>query len=142
VDGKTTTQGSATNENRGYDQQGTGSYVVGNSGAIKRQFTTSNCKKGTYKTVDGEGILQQIQDGSVAERNIWSKNDLRASEYGPIVLYGLQSVQDMTITDNYAGGTQNGGTSPIGIVSGGSTPKNGTGDSHVVCTGNHPKAKC
>ena len=59
-----------------------------------------------------------------------------------IELYALHSVQDMIITDNWAGGTTNGGTSNIGIVGGGSTPKNGTGESNLRCSGNHPRAKC
>jgi hypothetical protein len=134
--------GSTTNENRGYDQLGTGSFVANNTGAVRRQATPSQCKVGTYRTVDGEGILQQIQDGPVAERNVWSGNDLRASEYGPLVLYGLHAVEDMTIVGNYAGGTQNGLTSSIGIERGGSTPTNGTGIHNVVCKHNHPTATC
>jgi len=85
VDGSRMTHGSSTNENRGYDQQGTGSYVADNTGAVRRQRTTAGCAQGSYMTVDGEGILQQIQDGAVAERNIWTRNDLRPSEYGPCV---------------------------------------------------------
>jgi hypothetical protein len=56
--------------------------------------------------------------------------------------YGLDAVEDMIITNNYAGGTENGGTSSIGIVSGGSTPHNGTGITNLKCSGNHPTAKC
>ena len=81
-------------------------------------------------------------DGDVAERNIWDGNDLRPSEYGPIELYGLHSVQDMTITNNYAGGTQNGHQSTIGIQGGGSTPSNGTGVTNLHCSNNHPPANC
>ena len=91
-------------------------------------------------TVDGEGILQQIQDGAVAERNVWDGNDLRASaggSTGPIEYYALHAVMDSTITNNYAGP---GGH--IGIVTGGSTPANGTGTRNLHCSGNQPPAAC
>ena len=142
VDGVHLAHGSTTNENRGYNQQGVGSFVAENTGAVRRQATPDGCKSGSYRTVDGEGILQQIQDGATAERNIWDRNDLRASEYGPIELYAVHAVLDMTITDNFAGGQANKLSSSVGVVTGGSTPPNGTGISNLRCSGNKPVAKC
>ena len=140
VDGHRMAHGSTTNENRGYNQQGTGSFVQANTAAVRRQRTPAGCQQGSYLTVDGEGLLQQIQDGAVAERNIWDGNDLRASaggSSGPLEYYALHAVLDSTITNNYAGP---GGH--IGIVPGGSTPPNGTGTRNLHCSGNKPAAAC
>eukprot|EP00039_Didymoeca_costata_P014950 m.247131 g.247131 ORF g.247131 m.247131 type:complete len:498 (-) comp16125_c1_seq20:41-1534(-) len=145
VTGTKVAKGSDTNENRGYDQSGrsallanSGTYFAKNTGNINRQIVPGgDCKPGTYETTDGEGILQQIQDGQVAERNIWEDNDLSFGEAGPMALYALHAVMDMTITGNKVNSKE-----IIGIIGGGSTPKNGTGISNLKCSGNTPPAKC
>jgi len=146
VTGSKLARGSDTNENRGYDQAGrsaatgnSGTWFEGNTGNINRQRVPdgSGCGVGKYETTDGEGILQQIQDGQVAERNVWRDNDLSFGAAGPMSLYALHAVADMVIVGNKVN-AQN----YIGIQNGGSTPPNGTGIHDLQCSGNNPPAKC
>eukprot|EP00041_Stephanoeca_diplocostata_P009906 m.156636 g.156636 ORF g.156636 m.156636 type:complete len:494 (+) comp17943_c0_seq2:76-1557(+) len=140
VEGTKLARGSDTNENRGYNQAGSGSFIAYNTGNVNRQRTPSGCNQaGSYETTDGEGILQQIQDGAAAERDMWIDNDLSAGSAGPLMLYALHSIADLTIEGNTAGA---GGTLQIGIVAGGSTPKNGTAVANLVCKDNKPAAHC
>lgn len=145
IEGSRLAHGSSTNENRGYDQSGSsalasnsGTLFADNTGNINRQFVPgTNCKPSSYETTDGEGMLQQIQDGQVAQRNIWRNNDFSMGSSGYMGLYALHAVQDMTIEGNKVISTEK-----IGIYGGGSTPKNGTGISNLVCKGNTPPAVC
>ena len=144
VTGTTLAHGASTNENRGYDQSGhsatdpnSGTWFEKNTGAIHRQFTPSGCTKGSYLTTDGEGLLQQIQDGEVAERNIWKDNDFTFGSSGYMGLYGLHAVLDMQITGNKVLSNEK-----IGLYQGGSTPKNSTGIIDVHCSGNTPTSIC
>lgn len=144
VTGTTLSHGASTNENRGYDQSGSsatdpnsGTWFENNTGAIHRQITPDGCKAGTYLTTDGEGLLQQIQDGQVAERNIWRDNDFTFGSSGYMGLYALHAVLDMEITGNKVLPSEK-----IGLISGGSTPKNGTGLTGLHCSGNAPPAIC
>ena len=93
----------------------------------------------SYETTDGEGILQQIQDGAAAERDMWIGNDLSTGSAGPMMLYALHSIADITIEGNTGGAA---GTQQIGIVPGGSTPKNGTAVTNLICKNNKPVAHC
>lgn len=147
VTGTKVAGGSDTNENRGYDQSGT-SDSAGNSGTHFESNTAnvnsqkipgSDCGSGPsgYLTVDGEGILQQIQDGEVAERNVWKNNDLSFGTKGPMALYALHSVVDMIITGNKVNANEK-----IGIFPGGSTPPNGTLIRNLECSDNIPPAIC
>lgn len=144
VTGTKLAHGASTNENRGYDQSGhsatdpnSGTWFEKNTGAIHRQRTPSGCTAGSYLTTDGEGLLQQIQDGQVAERNVWRDNDFTFGSSGYMGLYGLHAVLDMQITGNKVLSNE-----MIGLDQGGSTPKNGTGISDVHCSGNTPTAIC
>ena len=82
-------------------------------------------------------MLQQIQDGEVAERNTWKDNDFTFGSSGYLGLYGLHAVLDMQIVGNKVLPSEK-----IGIYAGGSTPKNGTGISNLQCSGNEPKCTC
>jgi hypothetical protein len=144
VTGTKLAHGASTNENRGYDQSGSsasnpnsGTWFEQNTGAIHRQLTPSGCKAGSYLTTDGEGLLQQIQDGQVAERNVWKDNDFTFGSSGYMGLYALHAVMDMEITGNKVLSSEK-----IGIYAGGSTPTNGTGISDLHCSGNKPPAVC
>jgi len=144
VTGTKLAHGASTNENRGYDQSGhsatdpnSGTRFENNTGAIHRQLTPSGCTAGSYLTTDGEGLLQQIQDGQLAERNIWRGNDFTFGSSGYMGLYGLHAVLDMQITGNKVLSNE-----MIGLDQGGSTPKNGTGITDVHCSGNTPPAIC
>eukprot|EP01052_Picozoa_sp_SAG31_P012224 SAG31_NODE_709_length_12683_cov_17.695248_3_plen_200_part_00 len=144
VTGTKLAHGASTNENRGYGQSGhsatdanSGTWFEKNTGAINRQFVPSGCKAGSYLTTDGEGLLQQIQDGQVAERNIWRDNDFTFGSSGYMGLYALHAVLDMEITGNKVLSNEK-----IGLYKGGSTPQNGTGITDLHCSGNTPAAIC
>ena len=61
VHGDRVCDGSDTNENRGYMQNGFGNNVTSNTGHIHRQQAVNS----KYSTVDGEGVLQQEWTGNV-----------------------------------------------------------------------------
>jgi hypothetical protein len=97
VDGVSVATGSDTNENRGYDQSGPGgSLVANNTGHIHRQ------RAGTsgYDTVDGEGVLQQTQDGLTAVGNVWSGNDLSGGSSGYMNFYNIHNITGNVVTGN------------------------------------------
>jgi len=95
VDGVKCAAGQDTNENRGFDQTGYGNVVNKNTGEIHRQKTISG-----YYTTDGEGLLQQPQDGNTGARNVWTDNDFSFGSSGYMAYYGLQQVEFNTITGN------------------------------------------
>lgn len=128
VDGVKCAGGSDTNENRGYDQTGAGSLVDSNTGEIHRQLTTSG-----YSTTDGEGVLQQPQDGNTGARNVWTNNDLSFGSSGYMAYYGLQKVEYNTIEKNTVLKSEN-----IGIIKslpGLKTEGNVCKDNNVKCIG-------
>lgn len=58
VEGRHLATGSDTNENRGYDQSGTGCFVQNNTAHINRQYVLNSdppFKRSSYMTTDGEG---------------------------------------------------------------------------------------
>jgi hypothetical protein len=122
VDGCKCAGGQSTNENRGFDQGGYGSYIVNNTGTINRQTAYNT----GYLSTDGEGVLHQEANNSQGRRDIWDNNDLRGGNSGYMAYYKLNSVYDSTITNN----TVNSGEM-IGGVSIGST-------SGIQCSGNSP----
>ena len=88
-DGVKKMTGHDTNENRGYDQKGYGNNLTLNTGHINRQKAADS----SYETVDGEGILQQTENGNDALRNLWYKNDLHGGSTGYLVFYKLYNVE-------------------------------------------------
>lgn len=127
VTGASCAAGFDTNENRGYDQTGTGNSVISNQGHINRQHTLDG-----YETTDGEGVLQQPQDGNDAARNVWTSNDFRGGSSGYMAYYGLLQVEYCELTDNYAAAGED-----IGILK----PLPGLVLKGNKCKGNHPPAQ-
>lgn len=97
ITGVDVASGSDTNENRGYDQTGIGgSYVVNNTAHVHRQIVAY----GPYMTVDGEGVLQQPQDGLTAVSNVWMNNDLTGGTSGYMAYYNLKNITGNVVTGN------------------------------------------
>lgn len=125
VDGKNLAKGSATNENRGYDQGGYGSNVTANTGHINRQKV-----QGGYLTTDGEGVLHQASSNSDMMYTLWNENNLEGGSSGYMLAYKLQEPSHNVITSNQVISSEN-----IGCLAG----NGGNCGKENECKDNHPK---
>lgn len=71
--------------------------MVNNTGHIHRQSLPTTAR---YLTVDGEGVLQQTQDGLSAVGNLWEGNDLTGGSSGFMLLWDLKNITRNVITGN------------------------------------------
>lgn len=128
VDGVNVAGGSDTNENRGYMKQGYCSNITGNTGHIHRQ----TAGLGPYETVDGEGILQQSENGGWGYGDVIVGNDLSGGTSGYIANWDLAWSNATTFIGNTVNPDQ-----MIGVVLMNSDV---IGTPGLVCKGNTPPA--
>jgi hypothetical protein len=102
VDGVNVAQGSDTNENRGYMKQGYCSNITFNTGHIYRQIAGL----GPYPTVDGEGILQQSENGGSGYGDLIMYNDLSGGSSGYVMNYDLPWTNATTFIGNIVNADQ------------------------------------